>query len=284
VAVDVRDRLGLISLDYGSAAECVAAAEARRLGHVELYLTGPELGVTPRRGMVGPVRVHALSCLVKLAQAESDLPEQADLLRRCIDLAADTGVTHVGFMYGGSALLDRSDARHRFLERLEPLAARARDAGVTLLVENVFSRSPAGDLDSVDAILAVFERLDPATARLTFDAGNLTIGGEEAYPYGWRRLRAYAGGVHLKDVTRYRPADHGPDEECRPLLEHRTGRYVTVAVGDGALNALGFAREVLADPAAPPLLLEPFRDGPSREKWLDVSIARLEALTAGAWA
>jgi sugar phosphate isomerase/epimerase len=274
--VDLRSRLGLISLDYASAAECVAAAEARRLGHVELYLTGTDLGVTPRAGRIGSVRVHAVSALVKLAQAESDVDEQTALLRRCVALAAEGGVPHVGLMFGGCAVLDRSAARRRFRDRLAPVLAEARAAGVVLLVENVFSRSPAGDLDSVDAILALFEGLDPGV-RLNFDAGNLTIGGEEAYPYGWRRLRPYVGGVHLKDVTRYRPDEHGPDEECRPLLEHRTGRHVTVPLGEGALNALGFAREVLADPTAPPVLLEPFRTGPSREKWLNVSVARLEA-------
>ncbi len=278
-------RIGLISLDFADPGECLTETLRRGLHQLEVFvLRGRDDPVTLavlERHRRGEVTVHSCSSLAKLAQAEADLPQDVGLIEDCLELAERYGIPNVGFMYGGCATLSRADARQRFLERLAPLADRARGAGIGLLIENVFSREPPGDLDTVTAILDLFADLDPALTRLTFDTGNFAIGGEEAFPYAFHELRQLIGSVHLKDVTRHRPAVHGADDECRPLVDHVRGRHITVPVGDGMLNGLRLAETLLAEPPQFPILLEPFRYGVSRDAWLDTTIARLEGLQEG---
>lgn len=277
-------RLGLISLDFPSWPECVDHAADRGLGFVEIYV-GPgagadDAGLLARRCAARGVTPAVISCLAKLSQAEDDLPDQVALIGTAMRVAESAGVGHVGFMYGGCARLGRHAARERFVARLAPLTEAARAKGLRLLIENVFSRSPGGDLDRVDEVLELFSRVDTDTVALNFDAGNFAIGGEEAYPYAWEALRPLIGGIHLKDVARYQPGRHGDAAQWRPLQDHRRGLFVTEPLGQGALNCGGLVRALAGWPDCPPVMLEPFCGGETRRAWLDQSLSFLESAHA----
>lgn len=267
--------LGLITLDYPSWQDCVDDAVRRGLTSVEVYLdagtTEHDVVDLATRCAEGGVTVRTIASLAKLSQAEDDLDQHLGLVRLCLRSAAAAGCANVGFMYGGCALSNRLTARDRFLRRLEPLVGEATTRGVRLLVENVFSRSPAGDLDTVEHTLAVFEHLDPEVVGLNFDVGNFAIAGEEAFPYAYEVLRPYIGGVHLKDVARYWEPRHVTTRDTRPLLDHARGLFVTEALGEGSVNMGAFLRALLAWDDRPPLMLEPFCGGARRADWLDRS-------------
>lgn len=280
------DRLGLISLDFDDPLDCVAACRRRGLRYMELFVLSAADDPVVHQALDlhrrGEVQVHSVSTLAKLAQAEDgELDRHLAWVHRALDLAERYGVPHVGFMYGGCDTLSPVDARDRFLERMAPIAERARAAGIGLLVENVFSRQPPGDLEDVASTLELFDAVDRDVVGLSFDPGNYAIAGEEAWPFAYEQLRPVIRNVHLKDVTRHRPQVHGPDPECRPLVEHRRGRHVTVPLGEGMLNATRLVEALVADGGDHPLLLEPFRSGVSRERWLDASLAWLAPIVGG---
>jgi sugar phosphate isomerase/epimerase len=285
-------RLGLVSLDFPSWRACVDEAAERQLQAVEIYV-GPDPGTPGSLGRADGESLRrycdergvfpvVVSCLAKLSQAEEDLPQHLDLIATAIDLAAAVGAPSAGFMYGGCASLGRHAARDRFLRRIDPLVARARRAGVRLLIENVFSRSPGGDLDTVDHALDLLSCVDTSCVALNFDAGNFAIAGEEAYPYAFQALRDRIGGIHLKDVARYQPARHPDPRRSRPLQDHARGLFLTEPLGEGSLNCSGLVRALLAWPGCPPVMLEPFCGGPQRQEWLDQSLAFIESVKGAA--
>ena len=272
--------LGLISLDYESWTSCLDDAAARGLRLAELYVVdgAPTRDTDAVRSYCDEhgVDVSSVGCLSKLSQAEQgdrdSLEAQTAQIDRCMEIAVALGAPRVAFMYGGSALLSRRDARLRFLDRLAPLADRASRLGLTLLIENVFSRAPSGDLDTVENTIAVFDLLDGLPVRLNFDVGNFAIAGEEAYPYAFEVLRPYIGSIHLKDVARYWAPRHPNADQCRPLVDHQRGLFVTEPLGCGSVNVAGLLRSILNGSDVPPLMLESFSGGARRTRWLDASL------------
>ena len=275
-------RLGLISLDFPSWRDCVDEAADRLFPAAEIYV-GRGFSIADSAALrqhceQRGVTVAVVSCLAKLAQAEEDLAEHVALITTAIDVAASMGVSNVGFMYGGCARLGRHEARDRFLRRIEPLADRARRSGVRLLIENVFSRSPAGDLDSVDQVLDLLNGVDTSCVGLTFDVGNFAIAGEEAYPYAFELLRGHIGSIHLKDVARYQQARHPDPRLSRPLQDHARGLFLTEPLGEGSLNCAGLLRALMGWSDCPPVMLEPFCGGTQRQAWLDRSLAFIRSV------
>lgn len=269
--------LGLISLDFEDWECCVEEASKRECAVVEIYVSrsfdeSDQASLRDRLTREG-VRASAISTLAKLAQVDDDnLPDALDLIRSSLDVAAAVGAPSISFMYGGCDVLNRHEARQRFVERLAPVISRARTRGLSILVENVFSRSPSGDLDSVEVTQELFSLIDDPIVKLNFDPGNFEIGGEEAYPYAYERLRPYIGGMHVKDVARYVPERHGSLDEMRPLVDYRRGRFVTEPLGRGSINWKGLLQALGAWPERPPLLLEPFCSGGRRSQWLEESL------------
>lgn len=269
--------LGLISLDFADWALCIKDASRRGLPVIEVHISEafdpshqPLLQAELAASGVRPVTIATLA---KLAQVDDDeLPDTLQLIRASLDVASAVGAPNICFLYGGSHDLNRHDARFRFMERLAPVRNWAEARGVSILIENVFSRSPSGDLDSVEVTLDLFSLIDDPNVRLLFDPGNYVIGGEEAFPYAFEALRPYIGSVHMKDVARYLPQRHGSLDEMRPLLDHRRGRFVTEPLGQGSLNWKGLLQALYEWPERPPLLLEPFCSGNRRSHWLEESL------------
>lgn len=270
--------LGLISLDYDGPAELFAAAAARRLDHVEVFLDVSvteddlELMLSWRdRG----IRVASVSSLAKLAlPADADALDHQALVRRSIELAAAVGAPFATFMYGSGYNLDPAVARERFLRRIEPLVSHAADRGVGLLIENVFSRGGPGDLDTVEATLALFDRINHDAVGLNFDPANYTIAGEEGYPRAYRELRPLIRSLHLKDVRPLEDGDY-PLGTHRVMDDHRRGPFLVVPLGRGLLDVDGLLAELLDDELDVIVSLEPTAKAEDREHWLDTSLAFL---------
>jgi sugar phosphate isomerase/epimerase len=277
--------MGLVSLDFDDLGELYQTAEERRLGWVEIYLdvSADESDVdriAHERDERG-IRVVSVSSMAKLSQAgEDEVAEHARLIERSIGLAAATEAPFATFMYGSPPTLDRAAARARFLKRVAPLVELAGEAGVTLLIENVFSRGAAGDLDSVEATLDLFEHLDIEPVGLNFDPANFAIAGEEAFPRAYRELRHLIRYMHLKDV---RPVEDGdlPLGDRRVLEDYARGPFLVVPLGAGTYDVAGLVREIADDNRGIVVSLEPTAKGAPRGAWLDASIAFLAAHGVG---
>jgi sugar phosphate isomerase/epimerase len=273
--------LGLIGLDYadGPLESAFASAQQRRIRWLELYYAVNfgllELDSVRRLSKRYQIAVSSVSSLAKLNCDEADLPHHLALVRDSIRCAADLGAQFVTFMFGGSQEVNEDLALARFVRRVAPLAKEAREAGITLLIENVFSRGLPGDLDSAERTARLFAQLDGEPIGLNFDPGNYAIAGEEAFPYAYHVVRPFIQYIHLKDVTRYMPEVHGPMGLRRPLQDHRRGLHVSVPLGRGCLNTDGLLARLRADGYQGVVALEPFAYGADRESWLDHSLAFL---------
>jgi sugar phosphate isomerase/epimerase len=269
-------QLGLTSLDFGSVEECVDALDSNKLACFELYV-GNDFEedalsflkqITQDRG----IKISCVSTLAKLAQAESDIDAHLNLIDLSFKVAKSLGVNKIGFMYGGSARLNRFESRKRFISRITPFLQKAESSGITILIENVFSRSPSGDLDSVEVVAELFDSLDSEAIKLNFDVGNFAIAGVEAYPYAFESLKNIIGGIHLKDVSHYRAARHGDIPISEVLLDYKRGLFIPEALGEGILNSAGLIESLLTWEDCPPVILEFHCNGESRSNLLSSNL------------
>ena len=275
-------RLGLISLDYGPWRDVVEAAARWGLSLVELYVDIsvveddlPNVAMTTQSSGVG---VSSVSSLARLAQVEDpgELDVQLDLIRRSIDMAEELEAPFATLMHGGCGTLDRDAALERFVQRVDPLVERARVAGVTLLIENVFSRAVPGDFDEFEATAEAFEMLGPRGIGLNLDLGNFAVAGATVEPDAWECLLPHVRSTHLKNVERYDPAVHGDIGERRPLDGRVHGRHISVPIDRGKVDYGPLLDRLARGDLDVPVLLEPFAGGKIRDEWIDMSLDALE--------
>jgi sugar phosphate isomerase/epimerase len=270
---------GLVSLDFEDLNDLYDTAAARGIGWVEIYLdvTADETDVDrilrerDKRG----IRVASIATMAKLSQARGDeVAEHARLIYRSIDVAAAVGSPHATFMYGSNGDLGRAAAQERFLSRVAPVVDYATGKGVTLLVENVFSRGAPGDLDSIEATLALFDALDAGNVGLNFDPANFAIAGEDASARAYCELRHLIRYMHLKDVRPQTDADR-PLGNRKVLEDHVRGPFVVVPLGEGLVDVPGLVDAIAEDARGFVVALEPTAIGPANAAWLDASTAFL---------
>jgi len=277
-------RLGLTSLDFATIDECVEAVENNGLGYIEVYIgrdfSDEDLSQLVRATQIKGIGISCVSTLAKLAQAEEDLDNHLNLIYLSLDVAAKLGVKKIGFMYGGSARYNRLESLKRFISRLRPVIERAENFGITILIENLFSRSPSGDLDSVEVVSHLFDRMDTDYLKLNFDVGNFAIAGEEAFPYAFQCLKDIIGGIHLKDVSRYRSVRHGLNPVSEILRDHVRGLFVPEALGEGILNSAGFISSLLDWHECPPVILEFHCGGEARSNLLSNNLNYINQLVS----
>jgi sugar phosphate isomerase/epimerase len=270
-------KLGLTSLDFLAVEECVEAVETNELSCFEFYINHEfnreDLSYARQVIQNKGIEITCISTLAKLAQAEEDVNAHLNLIELSFEVASNLGVKKIGFMYGGSARLNRFDSQKRFVSRLKPLIEKAESFGITILLENVFSRSPSGDLDSVEVVADLFNSFDSKALKLNFDVGNFAIAGEEAYPYAFEYLKTIIGGIHLKDVSRYRQDRHGVNPVSDVLLDYRRGLFISEALGDGMLNSASFIRSLLTWDDCPPVILEFHCRGEARKRLLNRNLS-----------
>lgn len=270
-------KLGLISLDFDDLEELYAAARQRDFGWVEVFLDAiggdDDVEWMSRQRAEHGIRVASVSSLAKLSLAsDEELPGHVALVDRSIRLAARLDAPFATFMYGSQSELGPAASRDRFLRRLEPLVEVAAEHDVTLLIENVFSRGSVGDLDTVEAIIDLFERVDSKHVGLNFDPGNLAIAGAEGYPHGYQALRRHIRSIHLKDARLLRD-DDGPLGSRRIMEAYGRGSFLVVPLGEGDLDIAGLLKEIRHDRLDVVMSFEPTAKHEERERWLDASLA-----------
>jgi sugar phosphate isomerase/epimerase len=270
---------GLVSLDFHDLNDLYATASARGIGWVEIYLdvSADETDIDrilherDERGIL----VTSLATMAKLSQVSDDeVAEHVRLIYRSIDMAAAVGSPHATFMYGSNGDLNPAAARERFLGRVAPLAEYAAGKGVTLLVENVFSRGAPGDLDSIESTLALFSALDAENVGLNFDPANFAIAGEDASAHAYRELRHLIRYMHLKDVRPQAEVDE-PLGDRKVLEDYVRGPFVVVPLGEGCVDVAGLVDAIVEDARGFVVALEPTAKGAANAAWLDASIAFL---------
>jgi len=119
---------------------------------------------------------------------------QLDDGRRFIDLAHAMGVPYVR-MFGDKLPPDepRAEVMRRVIEGFQQMAAHAKAASVTVLVESHGDFVHSGDLDEV------LKRVGSDSFQLLWDAHHTFVAGKEAPAETWARLGRYVRHTHLKD-------------------------------------------------------------------------------------
>jgi sugar phosphate isomerase/epimerase len=183
---------------------------ADRLGYAALELRGiaGEMDLTKVPELTGTRLAGTKKDLAALGIVVSDLgassrmhekdptvrAKQLDEGRRFIDLAQAMGVKYVR-MFGDKIPEGepREDVMKRVVEGFREMAAYARKAGATVLIESHgdFTRSP----DLVEILTRVN---DPAFA-LLWDAHHSFVAGKEKPAESWAALGKWARHTHLKD-------------------------------------------------------------------------------------
>lgn len=142
---------------------------------------------------------------------EADLEELDILAGRCARLGTD----RIRVMSYPNDGLDEEKWRAETLARMRELAARAEDAGLTLLHENCAGWAGT----RADRMRELVQEVDSPALRLLFDVGNGVAYGYQAYEL-LPEITPFIAHVHIKDAvgtvddTRYTLPGHG---DCRVL-------------------------------------------------------------------
>jgi sugar phosphate isomerase/epimerase len=183
---------------------------ADRLGYAGLELRGiagemdlskvPELQGTRLSGTKGDLA--ALGLVITDLGASARMHEkdkavrdrQLDEGRRFIDLAHALGVPYVR-MFGDKLPPDepRDEVMKRVVEGFQQMAALARAARVTVLIESHGDFTRSADLE------AIFAGVDSEAFALLWDAHHTFVSGQEAPDVTWKRLGSRVRHTHLKD-------------------------------------------------------------------------------------
>lgn len=146
-----------------------------------------------------PVRTWILSAqrATPLGSAQASTRAKAlDMLRRCIDLAVDTGARLVQlpgyYVYYGPR---EAGARARFIDGLRIGLEAAAPAGVMLALETMDGR----DITSVRRAMQIVRHVASPWLAVYADIGNLAANGLDVASE-LRAARGRLAGVHLKDA------------------------------------------------------------------------------------
>jgi sugar phosphate isomerase/epimerase len=282
--------LGLNGLDYGDLDIPQLMQEVRRwnLKWLELYsdvnLLGADVGRVRDEAERAGIRIVAVSSKAKLNTSEDgeELESTVALVRRCLAEARALGAPFSVMMYGGNERRTYREALARFKRNLQPLLEEASRLGITLLVENVFSRVPTDITATIEGTLELFESIGPdAPFGLNLDHCNYMIAGEEVFPGAWIALRPYVRYMHLKDAVRYSPARYPGLVVDRPMTDHVRGMYAAVAIGQGAMNWDGLASALVRDGVSGVAAIETFVGPTQRDACIRDGLAYLAARGLG---
>lgn len=143
------------------------------------------------------------------------MEDQMALLEKCIRLCEifDTRFIRVFAFWKKGELTE--DIEGRIVEAFREPAARAREAGVILGLENEHACYLGTGVETARVIAAV----DSPGLQAVWDPGNAFCSGEVPFPTGYDAMKPYTVHVHVKDAVR--------DAE---------GKVHFVCIGDGVLD------------------------------------------------
>ena len=184
--------------------------QADRLGYAGIELRGiqGDMDLTKRPGLTGDALkqtrrdLEARGIVVTDLGASAHMHEkdpalrtaQLDEGRRFIDLAHALGVPYVR-MFGDKMPPDepKEDALKRIVDGFQQMAAYAKPAGVTVLIESHGDFTHSSDLETV------LTRVGSEAFALLWDAHHTFVAGGEAPADTFKRLGRFVRHTHLKD-------------------------------------------------------------------------------------
>jgi sugar phosphate isomerase/epimerase len=127
-------------------------------------------------------------------KVEATRQAQLDEGRRFIDLAHAMGVKYVR-MFGDKVPEGESkeEAMKRIVEGFQAMAADAKPAGVTVLIES------HGDFTHSDDLVSILTHVDSPAFALLWDAHHTFAAGQERPRDTWAKLGKWVRHTHLKD-------------------------------------------------------------------------------------
>jgi sugar phosphate isomerase/epimerase len=158
-------------------------------------LTGSRLAGTKKDLSALGIVITDLGASARMHEKEkATRDQQLDEGRRFIDLAQALSVPYVR-MFGDKMPPDepKEDVLKRIVDGFRQMAAHAKAAGVTVLVES------HGDFTHSADLLAILNGVGSDAFQLLWDAHHTFVAGREAPADTWKSLGPYVRHTHLKD-------------------------------------------------------------------------------------
>jgi sugar phosphate isomerase/epimerase len=186
--LETADRLGFSGIELRGIAGEMDLPKVPELSGSRLAETKQDLAAL---GIV-VTDLGASSRMHEKAKPERD--KQLDEGRRFIDLAQAMGVRYVR-MFGDKLPPDepRDEVMKRIVEGFQAMAAYAKAAGVTVLIES------HGDFTRSVDLQEILTRVGSDAFALLWDAHHTFVAGKEAPADTWKALGAQVRHTHLKD-------------------------------------------------------------------------------------
>jgi sugar phosphate isomerase/epimerase len=186
--LETADRLGYTGLELRGIA-----------GEMDLTkvpeLTGSRLEGTKKDLAALGIVITDLGASARMHEKEkAERDKQLDEGRRFIDLAHALSVPYVR-MFGDKLPPDESKATvlKRIIEGFQEMAAHAKAAGVTVLIES------HGDFTHSPDLQTILDGVGSDSFKLLWDAHHTFVAGNETPADTWKRLGTYVRHTHLKD-------------------------------------------------------------------------------------
>jgi sugar phosphate isomerase/epimerase len=158
-------------------------------------LQGSRLAETKKELAALGIVISDLGASSKMHEKDKAVREaQLDEGRRFIDLAQALSVPYVR-MFGDKLPPDepKPDVMKRVVEGFQQMAAHAKAAGVTVLIESHGDFTRSADLEQI------LKSVDSPHFALLWDAHHTFVAGKEAPADTWKRLGPHVRHTHLKD-------------------------------------------------------------------------------------
>ena len=146
-----------------------------------------------------------------------------DTVRATIETAVVLGADKVMLVTPGNAKIPRDISRRNYIRGLQECAGFARQAGVSITIENF----PGPDSPFVISSDAQEAFREVPGLKLTYDNGNIALGGEDP-AVSFTRCAAHVAHAHFKDWDRMPPG------QGREALDGR--RYMPALIGEGMID------------------------------------------------
>lgn len=199
------------------------------------------------------IQVSCVSARSQYRLNAEPVDKAQEAIWQAMDLASAFGAKYVTTYLGGNPQRDFMTTLKLYKQNLRPCLDEAASRGITILLENMFdhrNEDPTGTKPSryADGTRAIYEMIDAENFGITFDPVNFHIANVEPYPYAYEFLNGcHIPNIHLKDATRYNEWLYG-DRANLPIWEDSvTGPYISVPVGQGAINWQGIIQRLKAD-------------------------------------
>ena len=216
------------------------------------------------------IKVACISTPSELYRSGGSRDDQ-NLLIRAIDLAHQIGSPLVNTYFGSSSVQDDERAINVYIEYLKPCLDRARELGVTIVLENEFDTfgtdSAGSDITRRPIVLhKLVNQVGSPNFKITFDPCNYYFAGVEPFPYAYEVLHSQIGNVHVKDGSIFNSKARS-DMESWKLFRDFGREFNTQPLGQGAINWSGLLLKLKEDDYTGFLTLEPHNEGKSLSQW-----------------